>query len=223
MSIIKAVDRAYRTMKERNWDTVYWAIDLHGVCLESNYEQGGYRWINQSALRVLRQISKYEETAIILWSSVHVEEQRDIIEFFNEHGITVDGFNANPFEANTKVSSFDQKFYFSILLDDKAGFDPSVDWTEIGIYLNQMKGGREMTEFSKQVERSDVGSTKPVVQFTPSKFDYIAVGHRADIYALDHPRLGEGIVNTSSVQKINEDGSFETHYSIYKPLVQVNG
>lgn len=137
--IINAIERAYKVMKERNWDTVYWAIDLHGVCLKSNYEQGGYSWINEDALEGLRAISARKESKIILWSSVYEDEKANIIEFFKQHGINVHGFNQNPYEQDTKVSSFLEKFYFSVLLDDKAGFDPDMDWREIIAFLNDLE------------------------------------------------------------------------------------
>ena len=131
MSIIKAIERAYRTMEERGWDTIYWAVDLHGVCLKSNYEQGGYTWHNFWAKKVMKLISDKPENHIILWSSVHDDEKRAIVDFFWREGIVVQGFNSNIYEKNTKVSCFDEKFYFSVLLDDKAGFDPDVDWKAI--------------------------------------------------------------------------------------------
>lgn len=139
MSIIKAVDRAYRVMAERNWDTIYWAIDLHGVCLHSNYRSGEYGWINLDALKGLQAISRRPESKIILWSSVYPEEQVHIREFFRKHGVWVDGFNRNPHEGNTVVSDFRDKFYFSVLLDDKAGFDPETDWEKITDYLKGLK------------------------------------------------------------------------------------
>jgi len=136
--IIEAVVRAYRVMKERNWDKIYWAIDLHGVCLKSNYENGGYEWINEQALAGLRAISDRNESRIILWSSCHDEEKNAIIDFFEDHSICVDYFNCNPLEKNTKTGCFDDKFYFSVLLDDKAGFDPSRDWDDIKHYLDSI-------------------------------------------------------------------------------------
>lgn len=133
--IIQAINRAYRTKKERNWDTIYWAIDLHGVCIKSNYERGDYQWINGDAYLGLLSISLRPESKIILWSSVYRDEQADIIKFFQKYGIRVDGFNTNPFEKSNEVSSFAQKFYFSVLLDDKAGFDPNTDWEKITDYM----------------------------------------------------------------------------------------
>lgn len=139
MSILRAISRAYRTMEERKWDTIYWAIDLHGVCLKSNYEQGGYEWINDQCVETLKMLSNRPETKIILWSSVYDEEKIEIAEFFYREGITIWGFNTNPWENDTKVSHFGEKFYFSVLLDDKAGFDPTIDWRLIQEYFERWK------------------------------------------------------------------------------------
>ena len=140
MSIIKAVERAYSLLQERNWDTIYWAIDLHGTCIKSNYVSGEYEWINEDALKCLQLIRSLKETRIILWSSVYSKEQLNIRKFFYENDVEVDFFN-NSLEKNTETGCFDTKFYFSILLDDKAGFDPDTDWKLIYEYLKIKTNG----------------------------------------------------------------------------------
>lgn len=127
----KAIARAYQVMHERGYDTIYWAIDLHGVCMKSNYTTGSHEFINQSAIDVLKMISDRPESKIILWSSVHDSQKHAILELFAANGITVHGFNNNPYERNTETGCFDEKFYFSILLDDKAGFDLAYDWSNV--------------------------------------------------------------------------------------------
>jgi len=215
-SISKAVHRAYKVMEERNWDTIYWCIDLHGVCLKSNYKQGGYKWINKSALSALKTISNRKESKIILWSSVFNEEKAAIVKFFKEQGISVYGFNSNPFEANTKVSDFSQKFYFSILLDDKAGFDPEVDWSIIETYL---KGITKMETLQTQQETQ----SKPVVQYI-KETAMVNLGMMAIVDTVDHPSLGATTVHTTKVIRIEPNtGVFETKNTIYKPVIQLNG
>lgn len=136
--IIKAIERAYAVMEERNWDTVYWAIDLHGVCFPSTYEQGSYKFVNHYAREALQRISARPESRIILWSSCHPSEQADIIKFFAEQGVRVSYFNENPEVSNTHTGDFTKKFYFSVLLDDKAGFDPEVDWELVSDYMDSL-------------------------------------------------------------------------------------
>jgi len=135
MSIIKAIERAYQIKEERNWDTIYWAIDLHGTCLKSNYISGEYEWINEDVKQTLQLIQSLSESAIIFWSSCYPKEQLDIINFCHNSAIQVHYFNSNPEINNSKTGCFDEKFYFSILLDDKAGFDPDTDWKLIYEYL----------------------------------------------------------------------------------------
>lgn len=136
--IIKAIERAYAVMRERNWDTVYWAIDLHGVCFPSTYEQGGYKFVNADAKEALQRISARPESRIILWSSCHPNEQADIMAFFAEEGVAVSYFNENPEVSNTRTGDFTKKFYFSVLLDDKAGFDPAVDWAHVAAFMDKL-------------------------------------------------------------------------------------
>jgi hypothetical protein len=47
---------------------------------------------------------------------------------FKEHGIMPQYFNENTAVENTATGNFSSKFYFSVLLDDKAGFNPETDW-----------------------------------------------------------------------------------------------
>lgn len=138
--ITRAIDRAYRIAEERNQEFIYWAIDLHGVVLKSNYEQGGYQFINEYARRALRLLSFYYRHKIIIWSSCYPEEQQRILDFLKFNGIEADYFNENPECPDTKSGCFSQKFYFSILLDDKAGFDPNVHWDDIIDYLISQEG-----------------------------------------------------------------------------------
>lgn len=129
--IKNAIIRAYKTARARKWDKIYWAIDLHETCLRSNYGKGSYQFLGQYVINCLQMLSRRPETVIILWSSVHADEEKDIIDFFAQHGIHVSYFNHNPEVSNTATGNFDTKFYFNILLDDKAGFDHETDWYTI--------------------------------------------------------------------------------------------
>jgi hypothetical protein len=69
---------------------------------------------------------------------------------------------------------------------------------------------------------------KPVVHFQGNVDFYqvplIDTGETCEVaylFALDHPRLGCRPVRTSRVLKMNDDGSFETLNTIYKPAPEV--
>lgn len=63
--------------------------------------------------------------------------------------------------------------------------------------------------------------TKPVVNFinTPRFYNWQGKEEHpvAEVYALDHPLLGQGKVYTSQIVQKFDDGSFETLNTIYKP------
>lgn len=128
--IVRAIKRAYDVTIEREWDTIYWALDLHGTCLASNYDNDKVSFLNDTVVKALQTISNYPETKIIIWSSIDAETERKVRHLFEQNDIKIFAFNENPDVANTETGNFDKKFYFSIVVDDKAGFDPS-DWTSV--------------------------------------------------------------------------------------------
>jgi hypothetical protein len=138
MALPKAIRRAYSIAQERNYRIVYWALDLHGTCIKSNYKPHTYNWINEHCLPALQAISSYEETRLIIWSSLHPDEIHHVVDYFEANGIKVYAVNQNPGEANTETGCFDQKFYMSIIVDDKAGFDPD-DWVETAECVRQSR------------------------------------------------------------------------------------
>lgn len=131
MSLTTAITRAYSTMKERDWDTIYWAIDLHGTCIKSSYASNGlYEWLSEESERVMKWLASLPETKIIIWSSLLDQDVTIMREWFSSQGIPV-YINENPLQGNTAYADFSKKFYFSVLLDDKAGFEPSEDWNVV--------------------------------------------------------------------------------------------
>jgi hypothetical protein len=63
---------------------------------------------------------------------------------------------------------------------------------------------------------------KPVVFFI-GQAKFIDWAYKKDVqvamvYALNHPKLGEGQVRTSQVMEIYDDGSFETMNTMYIPM-----
>lgn len=127
--ISRAIEGAYKKMHDRGWDTIYYLVDLHETVYCNNYDGLALNFY-PDAITGLQYLTSLPETKIILWSSVYEEDKSSYIEALKEHNIKVDAFNNNPFEKNTKVGCFNEKPYFSVLIDDKAGFIPS-DWLKI--------------------------------------------------------------------------------------------
>jgi len=138
-SISQLFDEAWKKKEKRGWKVVYIMVDLHGVVLKSNYhKENDLEFINEYTQEALRWLSAREDVRLILWSSSHEKEIQSVIQWFGKHDIRIDYVNENPDEPNTEYASFDKKPYFSILLDDKAGFDPDKDWFDLWEWQNVM-------------------------------------------------------------------------------------
>ncbi len=67
-----------------------------------------------------------------------------------------------------------------------------------------------------KVAAAPVAPTKPVVRYDATRFVSIEVGRQANVFAMDHPRLGAQPVVTSTVLKSDvKTGEFETRNTIY--------
>jgi hypothetical protein len=131
------IRRAFQQKREKNWDLLYWCIDLHDVVIEGKYNlynEGAKIYPN--AREFFQWAQKRDDMVLILWSSSHNHALFKTLNNLREQGIEFDYFNANPEEADTKLCDFSKKFYFNILLDDKAGFEGETDW---GLIIEELK------------------------------------------------------------------------------------
>lgn len=145
-NIVNAFKQAFKRAKEKNWDSMYVLIDMHGTIFKPSYlkeETYEYYPYVKEVMRILNDwyyTSKGDMNVVcILWTSTTREAGKEYIERMKEDGIRFDYVNENPEvsrqETDPKSSSFDDKFYFNVGLDDKFGFDPDKDWKKIYDYL----------------------------------------------------------------------------------------
>jgi hypothetical protein len=138
--ITKAIRNALKTAGERSWEKTYWAFDIHGTLIEPNYMAGQIpKTFYPHAIKVLRRLSKREDIVLILFTCSHPHELEEYIEFFRGHEIHFHYMNHNPEVQNGAYGCYDQKFYFNVLFEDKAGFDPEEDWEKVNELLDEMK------------------------------------------------------------------------------------
>lgn len=126
-SICKAIVAAYDKSIKRNFNHIYIALDLHETVFEPTYSKGDFNFY-PGVLQSLKILNGYKELKIIISSSLLDEDKIKLLQFFKEHEIDILAINENPNELDTSYASFKEKYYFSILIDDKAGFDPLTDW-----------------------------------------------------------------------------------------------
>lgn len=129
MSTIKrAITVAKNKAKARGWDKINIAVDWHDTICQSTYNSTALNFY-EAAIPALRKLSKRKDIVLILFTSSY----DDVIEQFLDHcekqyEIFFDYVNCNPEISNTKYGDFSKKFYYDILIDDKAGFNPDTDW-----------------------------------------------------------------------------------------------
>lgn len=136
MDLKRAILKAYLTAQQRGWDTIYVMVDAHDTLCDSNYRDASAPFY-PNAIEALRKICSFPEIYLILWTSCYPSEGPKYTDRLAAEGVYFRGLNETLVE-NTKTGDFTKKPYFSILIDDKAGFDPST-WNEVYQTLNQAR------------------------------------------------------------------------------------
>jgi len=143
-NIIKSFEDAFGRSKAKGWDRVYVMVDLHGTifkpCYHNEEKFDYYPWAKET----LQLMTKFEykhdfDIMLILWTSSTLESLKAYFERFRNDNIYFHYVNKNPDvvaqSSDPKSSTFVDKFYFNVGLDDKFGFDPEHDWAEIYKFL----------------------------------------------------------------------------------------
>ena len=130
--IVPTIRRQYDIARGRGWDRAYWAVDLHGTVIKPNYrndELPTEYYID--ALVAMQQLSMRRDVVLIMYTCSWPQEIERYLEKFKADDIVFDHVNKNPEVASDGYGHYEDKLYFNVLLDDKAGFDPVIHWTEI--------------------------------------------------------------------------------------------
>lgn len=115
---------------------IYIAIDIHGTIFQpSRNEEELYKYIGY-AKEALQKLSNNENFKLIIFSSSYPENIKKYVEKLKNDQIHIDYIMENPEVTSNEYANFEKKFYYDILLDDKAGFEPN-DWFEIYNFLSK--------------------------------------------------------------------------------------
>jgi hypothetical protein len=130
--ITRAITNCLQASKERGWEKTYWAFDIHGTMLKPNFKRDEIsREFYPFAKEVMQALMQHKNIVKILYTCSYPHEIEQYLEYFAQHGIHFDYVNENPEVANGGYGYYQDKFYFNVLMDDKAGFDGETDWKEI--------------------------------------------------------------------------------------------
>ncbi|MBS1505677.1 MAG: hypothetical protein JSS79_03425 [Bacteroidetes bacterium] len=136
--ITRAIENCLRHATERGWSKTYWAFDIHGTLLKSNFRRDEISTeFYPGAIEVMQILSKRKDIVKILYTCSYPNEIVQYIELFKKHNIHFDYVNENPEVADGGYGYYQNKFYVNVLMDDKAGFDGETDWLEIKRIITQ--------------------------------------------------------------------------------------
>ncbi|MCP4457070.1 MAG: hypothetical protein GY816_03435 [Cytophagales bacterium] len=138
--IVNAINRAFETADERKWEKTYWALDIHDTILKPNWKSHqiptDFYPCSKEALRLL---SQREDVVLFLYTCSHPRDTDQYIELFKSYNIHIDYVNENPEIVNDDLGYYDKKPYFNVIIDDKAGFDPIIEWPMILQWLQDFQ------------------------------------------------------------------------------------
>jgi hypothetical protein len=138
--ITKAIRNCLQQAKLKGWDKTYWAFDIHGTMLQPTFKSGVvstefYPYVKE----VMQFLSAKKDIVRILYTCSYPHEIEQYLEYFKVNGIHFDYVNENPDVCAGAYGHYERKFYFNVLFEDKAGFDPLTDWKEVYALLMQQE------------------------------------------------------------------------------------
>lgn len=144
MGILKSIQVNHFEYKvKRNWEKTYWFFDIHGTILKPNYSYGNTPTeFYPYAKETLQFLSKLSDIDMIIYTCSHPHEIEEYVKLFADNNIQFKFINENP-EVATQLDGYgcyDKKPYMNVLFEDKAGFDPEVEWKEVLEYMKSKYG-----------------------------------------------------------------------------------
>jgi hypothetical protein len=134
--ILEAFERAFFNARKKNWDKIYVAIDIHDTIVRGNYRTDVLPTeFYPFAKKVLQHLSSRQDIVLILNTCSWPEEIEKYINFFKVYGIDFLYTNENPEVPNTALGCYTTKFYFNVMIEDKAGFNAENEWEELYNYF----------------------------------------------------------------------------------------
>lgn len=127
--ITRAIKNCIENAKAKGWDKTYWAFDIHGTMLKPTFKTGVVSTeFYPYAKEVMQMLTQRNDIVRILYTCSYPQEIVEYLEYFETFNIRFDYVNENPDVCAGAYGHYDRKFYFNVLFEDKAGFDPLTDW-----------------------------------------------------------------------------------------------
>jgi hypothetical protein len=144
--IIEVFEKAFALAKERGWKHIAVAVDLHGTVFRPTYSDElaiEYYDKAQGCLKLMSEEYEGITPLMYMYTCTPYDVQHRYMNFFRRSQYitmyTKDVVQAVMKIENNSFQNFEDKPYFNVLLEDKAGFNPDRDWDIIHDYFKNKK------------------------------------------------------------------------------------
>lgn len=137
--IMNRVKLLFEHAEQKQWYETYWAIDVHGTITIPDYRKiVKVAEYYPYAKETLQLMSSRDDMILIMATSSYPEEIEIYNNQFKNDGILFKYINENPEISNERGSFgyYKNKYYFNVLFEDKAGFNPTRDWKFLYQYFS---------------------------------------------------------------------------------------
>jgi hypothetical protein len=137
-NVLHSIQKAKVRAEQKGWDYTYWFFDLHETIIIPNYTTEEIpKEFYPDAKETLQMISKRSDIKMHIYTCSWPGEIEKYNAYFKENDIHFDFlFAKNPEVTNEALGFYENKPYFNVLFEDKAGFDPSY-WKYVKEYLEE--------------------------------------------------------------------------------------
>jgi len=132
--IYKWIEKMFQHSFEKEWYDTYWAFDVHGVIFRPNHRRNSrFAEFYPMAKETLQLLTKRPDIIMIMFTSSYLEEIEYYYKILKDNKIFFKYINENPDIDSLKgnFGFYEKKFYFNVLFEDKAGFDPEIEWHQV--------------------------------------------------------------------------------------------
>ena len=137
MAVLNQIKKTFEISHKKEWYETYWAFDFHGTIIKPTYDLNDRSIVYYPfAKDTMQLLSNRPDIVLITYTSSYPHEIEEYVRKFAEDGIIFDHKQENPGISSNmgNFGYYETKFYFNVMFEDKAGFDPR-EWEEIYDYL----------------------------------------------------------------------------------------
>lgn len=144
-TISQTLQAAFDAHLARNWDHIYILVDVHGVMMKPDYG-GVSSEIYPDCIAPLQTLTKDKRVKLIMWTCSRADHILKYRQMMINHEVKFDYVNENPEVDHLEASGdYSVKLYANVIMDDKGGFEPHIDWKILQEYLTSDQYIRQCT------------------------------------------------------------------------------